>query len=109
MRHVAAGNQTNERVQADFEVYRQSIKDAFQIDINGFKDRLKGGIADGKAITAYAIEELLAGIKFEMEHTTDRFIALELAMDHLERIPDYYSRLARLEMLCPSGFCRSER
>jgi hypothetical protein len=32
-----------------------------------------------------------------MEHTSDGFIALEIAMDHLERIPDYYSRLCRLE------------
>jgi hypothetical protein len=97
MQHMATGNQQDERLVANFETYRQAIKDAFHIDINGFKDSLKGGIADGKSITAYDLEELLIGIKFEMEHTSDRFIALELAMDHLERIPDYYSRLRRLE------------
>jgi len=36
-------------------------------------------------------------MKTEREHTRDNFIALEIAMDHLERIPDYYSRLRRLE------------
>jgi hypothetical protein len=97
MQHMAAGNQQDERLVTVFETYRQAIKDAFHIDINGFKDSLKGGIADGKSITAYDLEELLIGIKFEMEHTSDRFISLELAMDHLERIPDYYSRLRRLE------------
>jgi Protein of unknown function (DUF5661) len=84
-------------VEGKFETYRQAIKDAFQIDIKAFKDVLKGGIADGKPIIAYDLEELLTGIKFEMEHTRDGLIALEIAMDHLEVIPDYYSRLRRLE------------
>jgi hypothetical protein len=86
-----------EQREAKFEFYRNAIKDSHQIDIKGFKDRLAGGLADGKAITGYDLDELLTGIKFEMEHTNDRFIALEIATDHLERIPDYYSRLRRLE------------
>ena len=80
-----------------FEHYRNAIRDAFQIDITKFKDRLKGGMADGKAITNYDLEQLLTGIKIEREHTSDRFIALEIAMDHLERNPDFYSRLATME------------
>lgn len=92
-----AGDQLDHKSQPHFELYRQTIRDAFRIDIKRFKDSLKGGIADGKAVTAYDLEELLTGIKSELEHTTDRFIALEIAMDHLERIPDYYSRLGRLE------------
>ena len=54
-------------------------------------------MADEKPITAYDLGELLTGIKIEREHTDDNFIALEIAMDHLERIPDYYSRLSRME------------
>ena len=81
----------------EFEHYRQVIKEAFQIDIKDFKDGLKGGAADGKPLTEYDLAELLTGIQFEREHTRDSFIALEIAMDHLERIPDYYSRLRRLE------------
>ena len=84
-------------IDREFERYRQAISDAFQIDIKGFRESLSGGIADGKAITGYDLAELLTGIKFEMEHTRNAFIALEIAMDHLERIPDYYSRLRRLE------------
>jgi hypothetical protein len=93
----AAGDRLDPRIEGQFDLYRRVIKDAFQIDIKDFKDTLKGGIADGKSITAYDLEELLTGMKFEMEHTSDKFIALELAMDHLERIPDYYTRLRRLE------------
>jgi endoglucanase Acf2 len=80
-----------------FQHYRKVINDTFQIDITKFKDRLKGGMADGKVLTDYDLERLLTGIKIETEHTSDKFIALEIAMDHLERIPDFYSRLARME------------
>ena len=94
---MSAQPQQTDKVEEKFELYRRAIKDSFQVDIKGFKENLTGGIADGKAITAYDLGELLTGIKFELEHTSDRFIALELAMDHLERIPNYYSRLRRLE------------
>ena len=74
------------------EDYRKAIKDAYRVDIAKFKDRLKGGRADGKPITKYDLKELLEGIKFEREHTDDSLLALEMAMDHLETVPDYYSR-----------------
>lgn len=89
-------------VERKFEEYRAAIKDRFQVDIKAFKERLKGGMADGKPITNYDLGELLEGIKFEREHTSDSLLALEMAMDHLERIPDYYSRLNRMERECLS-------
>jgi len=79
------------------EDYRKAIKDAYRVDIANFKDRLKGGRADGKPITNYDLKELLEGIRFEREHTDDNLLALEMAMDHLETIPDYYIRLHRME------------
>jgi hypothetical protein len=97
MADMFAGEERDRRMEASFEGYRYAIRDAFGIDIKNFKDGLTGGIADGKAVTQYNLEELLTGIKFELEHTSDKFIALEIAMDHLERMPDYYSRLRRLE------------
>ena len=79
------------------EEYRKVIKDTYRVDIANFKDRLKGGRADGKLITNYNLKELLEGIKFEREHTDDNLLALEMAMDHLETVPDYYFRLLRME------------
>ena len=79
------------------EDYRKAIKDAYGVDIVNFKERLKGGRADGKPITKYDLKELVEGIRFEREHTDDSLLALEMAMDHLETIPDYYSRLHRME------------
>jgi hypothetical protein len=97
MTDMFAGDEPNQKMELRFGLYRETMRDAFGIDIKNFRERLTGGTADGKPITGYDLEELLTGIKFEMEHTTDRFIALEIAMDHLERVPDYYSRLRRLE------------
>jgi len=42
-------------------------------------------------------KELKMGIKVEMEHTTDPFIAKRIALDHLAEMPDYYTRLAKME------------
>lgn len=41
--------------------------------------------------------EFEQGIKVEMEHTTDPLIAARIALDHLAEIPDYYTRLAKME------------
>lgn len=41
--------------------------------------------------------ELAMGIKVELEHTKDRKIAKEIALDHLMELPDYYTRLKKME------------
>ena len=41
--------------------------------------------------------ELYAGIKHEMEHTSDENIAKSICKDHLCEIKDYYSRLEKME------------
>lgn len=80
-----------------FETYRTAIKKDYGIDIKDFKDQLKGGKADGKDITKYDLKQILLGIKIEQEHTTNKMIALEITMDHLDEIPDYYTRLIEME------------
>ena len=42
-------------------------------------------------------KELDMGIEVEYEHTTNKCIAMKIATDHLTEIPDYYSRLAKME------------
>ena len=39
------------------------------------------------------ITQLELGTKVEMEHTDDPREAVEIALDHLMELPDYYSRL----------------
>ena len=100
--HLWAQAQIRQSVELKFEEYRTAIKEYHQVDIKNYKDRTRGGFADGKAITDYDLGQLLEGIKWERIHTGDNLLALELAMDHLERIPDYYTRIARLEWECRS-------
>ena len=80
-----------------FETYRKAILKEHGIDIKKYQEKLKGGRADGKDITRYELDELIMGIKVEREHTTDKYTALEIAMDHLEEFPDYYTRLEDME------------
>jgi hypothetical protein len=39
------------------------------------------------------LKELLAGVDEEMEHTTNKVIALKITMDHLAKDPAYYTKL----------------
>ena len=98
--HTSAQTQLRQSVEQKFEEYRKAIKDTHQVDIKNFKDKIPGGMADGKTITDYDLKELLEGIKWEREHTRDNLVALEIAMDHLERIPDYYTHLVIMERGC---------
>jgi hypothetical protein len=100
--HIWAQAEIRQSVERKFEEYRTAIKDAHKVDIKNFKEKLTGGKADGKPITNYDIGQLIAGISWEREHTNDRMLALELTMDHLESIPDYYTRLERMDWECRS-------
>ena len=42
-------------------------------------------------------DELSVGINVETEHTKSKKKAKEIALDHLEEIPDYYTRLKKME------------
>jgi hypothetical protein len=91
-----AGAQATDKANK-FETYRVAIKKDFGIDIKDFKDQLKGGKSDGKDITKYDLKQILMGIKIEQEHASNKMIALEITMDHLEKFPDYYTRLQDME------------
>ena len=42
-------------------------------------------------------EQLAMGIDVEKEHTDNPLLAKEIAKDHLAELPDYYTRLAKME------------
>lgn len=70
-------------------------------------NKIKGGKADKLSVEDIAkkhdvsiesIEsQIKMGKKVEMEHVDDSHLAEEIAMDHLEEIPDYYTRLKDME------------
>jgi hypothetical protein len=95
--YTAGVEQRTRKPDVNFEHYRAAIKHAYEIDIANFKDKIPGGMADGKPITNYDLGQLLEGIKYERLHTSDSMLALEIATDHLEHIPDYYSHVMIIE------------
>lgn len=90
-------NATSEDDVIKFEQYRSAIQAKYGIDIRNFKGKMEGGRADGKNITNFDLNQLLMGIAVEQEHTKDKLLALEIATDHLEEFPDYYTRLHVME------------
>jgi hypothetical protein len=61
------------------------------------KDKIPGGKADKKNPKDFNPQALAQGIKIEMEHTKDKKIAQEIAMDHLTEDPKYYEKLKQVE------------
>jgi hypothetical protein len=56
------------------------------------KDRLPGGAGDDLEVWDVHPQELEMGIEDELEHTNDREIAKEIAIDHLAKIARYYTK-----------------
>jgi hypothetical protein len=79
--------------------------------MSGYKeideDKISGGLAKGLTLNDIAekhgvsvdimVAQFKKGISVEMEHTTDREIAKEIALDHLFEDPKYYDKLAKIE------------
>lgn len=71
------------------------------------EDKIPGGKADKltaedvakkHGVSVEEIEKQIAmGVKIEMEHVDSKDLAREISLDHLEEMPDYYTRLAKME------------
>lgn len=61
------------------------------------RNRLKGGRADGMTPDDFDADALARGTDHELEHTTHRGLAREIAMDHLAADPHYYANLEAME------------
>jgi hypothetical protein len=64
-------------------------------------NRLVGGLGDNLTVDdllyKFDINQILKGIQVEYEHTNDINLSLEIVMDHLCEISDYYDRLEKME------------
>jgi hypothetical protein len=56
---------------------------------------LKGGKAAGRSPRDFNQNQLRIGTRHEMEHTSDRCVAMRIAMDHLAEDKDYYRKLRK--------------
>lgn len=75
-------------------------------------EKIPGGLASGKKKEDFNQVSLNQGIKVELEHTKNKNIAAEIAMDHLTEDPKYYDKLKRIEKsqfdLCKSLYSRDD-
>jgi len=72
-------------------------EDGFEKEIYAtFSSFISEGFSKGHDVDADP-EELKMGIEVEYEHTTNPLLSRKIAMDHLVEIPDYYTRLKKLE------------
>jgi hypothetical protein len=60
------------------------------------EDRLPGGKGDKLKPSDVNAAELRRGIAVELEHTKDRALAQEIALDHLAEDPRYYTKLKKV-------------
>jgi 8-oxo-dGTP pyrophosphatase MutT (NUDIX family) len=67
------------------------------------RERLVGGLADGRPPRDFDPVQLKKGIEVEFEHTGDREVAMEIAMDHLAEFPSYYIELEKMEERLEKG------
>jgi hypothetical protein len=68
-----------------------------ELDKDEHRDKLPGGKADKKKPEDFAPEALAEGTLYELEHTDNKALAQEIAMDHLTEDPDYYKKLETIE------------
>jgi hypothetical protein len=61
------------------------------------KEIIEGGLADKKPDSKYPKEQIDMGVEVEKEHTPNAAAAKEIAKDHLEEHPKYYTHLERME------------
>jgi hypothetical protein len=77
------------------------LSDKMNIDTPKFEAKAYGILGDviahGKGGGTPNPKELSIGIKIESEHTKHPELARYIALAHLKEIPDYYTRLKKLE------------
>jgi hypothetical protein len=80
-----------------YQESRIEILDKIGYDIDNFKPKMKGGNVPVSCddVSKYPPKSLIAGIKVELEHTSDIETALEIALAHLNERKDYYVLLKK--------------
>lgn len=81
-------------------VHQSKIKDMKPPEKTTMKkreDKIPGGLADNKSPKDFKAKSLKEGMKVESEHTSDKGIAQEIAMDHLTEDKKYYKKLKEVE------------
>ena len=68
-----------------------------RFEVNNYMENFKKFFKKVNDTIDYDPEQLRLGIETEQEHTTDPKIAEIIAKHHLAELPDYYTRLKKME------------
>ena len=78
---------------------KEKIPGGLGKDLHGSMEEQHQQIADMHGVDVSDIDsEVSKGIEVEMEHTSDKDIAHEIAMDHVIEDPEYYTKLSQTEL-----------
>lgn len=89
-------NKTNNK--SRYPAIRELILQKYKYDINNWKSSMDGRFGgDAADIALYEPDQILMGIEIEKEHTPEIAKRIEIAMDHLDENPKYYTELAKME------------
>ena len=81
-----------------------TLVDDLELDMSRFRRKLKdygmklGEIEPIMYFLDYVATQFMYGIEVEFEHTDDSDAAFQIAADHMHEFPDYYNRLAKMEV-----------
>ena len=89
---LSVGKSSPEEIAEELGITHEELDTiAYTMLVNFFS---KGRSAGDKDIDT---SELKSGTSVEMEHTDDKHFAEKIARDHLAELPDYYTRLEKME------------
>jgi hypothetical protein len=95
--HEEGGGNVYHLEGVDKPIHQSEIKDMKPAETKKHEDKIPGGLADKKSPKDFNPKSLKEGLKVESEHTSDKGIAKEIAMDHLTEDPKYYKKLKTIE------------
>lgn len=75
-----------------FENWKKFIEKSHLLE-----DTMPGGAADDMPDDKFDPKQLKMGIDHELEHTTDKEKAKQIAKDHLIEDPNYYTKIKKIE------------
>lgn len=84
-------------IPGDYKYGRWAAQKVVRAYLAERKDLVPGGIGDKTRVKDVDPKQLAKGVRVEKEHTRNRDLAREIALDHLTEMGDYYTRLEKVE------------
>lgn len=92
---IKSGNTNIKKLAIELKLTDQQL---FDILLKLFSAMINGtGKHNSVPDSNFDKKQLELGVKIELEHTNNQYIAKMIAKDHLMELPDYYTKLKQME------------